>query len=320
MRFSIKFLTSIEILRLGLSEVLLFHLCPISNLTFRSPFLHLSLSVWVPSASLAANSQDWDLNSGQTTRAYPTHGAQLSSLSLRPFSHPMSPSPSPTRPPNVTDDKDEDDSMGQKPHVSVSVGADFFTPKVTEGETQTTTTSSIIPDHTSPTQQPAPSNLDSTPTGAAGADIEMAEPAPEQVSRASSYDPLFDDEEDAEGETVPPSAMATKAGTPIPTSDSAPVAGPSRLSTLALPGQNGQRANGASTAAPQRSEGAAATIPLLSPTTYKQFSDDVLLASFMDGQVMLVDRRVPDGGDGGIRGVGRLSPGDKAPPWCMSVS
>lgn len=45
-----------------------------------------------------------------------------------------------------------------------------------------------------------------------------------------------------------------------------------------------------------------------------------MLASFMDGQVMLVDRRIPPNGNEGIRGVGRLSPGNKAPPWCMSVS
>jgi hypothetical protein len=36
----------------------------------------------------------------------------------------------------------------------------------------------------------------------------------------------------------------------------------------------------------------------------------------MDGQVTLIDRRVSSrSGD-----VGRLLAGDKAPPWCMSVS
>jgi transcriptional activator SPT8 len=33
---------------------------------------------------------------------------------------------------------------------------------------------------------------------------------------------------------------------------------------------------------------------------------------------LLIDRRIPDNGSN--TGVGRLKPGDKAPPWCMSVS
>lgn len=70
---------------------------------------------------------------------------------------------------------------------------------------------------------------------------------------------------------------------------------------------------------------AARNIPLLTPTTWQSFSDDVMMTSSMDGQVVLIDRRVPSysqegDGSGTGRGVGRLMPAERTPPWCMSVS
>ncbi|RXK38142.1 hypothetical protein M231_04603 [Tremella mesenterica] len=38
--------------------------------------------------------REWDLNTGQTVRKYPSHGAQFSSISLRPYNSPSSPAPS----------------------------------------------------------------------------------------------------------------------------------------------------------------------------------------------------------------------------------
>lgn len=240
------------------------------------------------------------MNTGQTSRTYPTHGAQLSSLSLRPYGHPITPSASPR--PQTSTDADGDVDVGDKPHISVSVGADFFAPKPTSSSDVQPPTSTTVKDDRSPQPDPIVNPENQIPV-----DISI----PPTQSRASSHDSLFGDD-DADGETVP----ASKSHPPIPQSSTS-AAGPSRL-PLAIP--NGQsRSNGTSIPA-QKSEGAAATIPLLSPTSYKQFSDNVMLASFMDGQVMLVDRRVPSSGDEGMRGVGRLSPGDKAPPWCMSVS
>lgn len=218
--------------------------------------------------------------------------------------------------------------MEGKPHVSVSVGPDFFIPR-SSGTSPTGPASSDVANRDK-SPKPEPGTAETTAPAIPAVDAEVpAAPgstaADARASRASSYDPLFDDE-DADGETVPPSTTQTKSNSPIPQSATS-IAGPSRSSlALPLPGSNQSNGTISNGHAPQpsvqqyRSEGAAATIPLLSATAFKQFSDDVMLASFMDGQVMLVDRRVPDGGDRGIRGVGRLSPGDKAPPWCMSVS
>lgn len=194
--------------------------------------------------------------------------------------------------------------MADKPKVLVNVGADFF---VADREAQLTTGRD-----SSVTVQEDPTAAIKTGDTAA-MDVDMEKP-----SRASSYDPLFDDE-DAEGEEAPPSAVPTKPNSPVPAL-AQPSAGPSRQPlNLALPQTNGHKANGSAlpppTPATARFAGAAATIPLLSSTSFKQFSDDIALASFMDGQVMLIDKRVQGG-----NGVGRLMPGDKAPPWCMSVS
>lgn len=273
--------------------------------------------------------REWDLNTGTTVRQYPTHGAQISSISLRPYA-PPSPSPSPRIQP--TEDNEEGGNGGTGLNVSVTVGPDFD--KRGEAGRQDAAASS-------------PKALDSAAGDnadgdkAAGADVVMSD-AP------SPFDPLFD--EDAEGETVPPSADVTVPPSPGINDMAPPAPSPKPVSSgLALPGMNGIISNGQNgvngtegikneihppTSAPSTattplfnlpqpvastSRQAASTIPLLSATSYKAFSDDVFLTSSMDGQVVLVDRRVPDY-SGTSAGVGRLTPGEKAPPWCMSVS
>lgn len=56
-------------------------------------------------------------------------------------------------------------------------------------------------------------------------------------------------------------------------------------------------------------------LPVLTPAVYRQFSDDVMLVSAIDGEVALHDRRIS-----GNTLVGRLESSEKTPPWCMSVS
>lgn len=55
--------------------------------------------------------------------------------------------------------------------------------------------------------------------------------------------------------------------------------------------------------------------PLLDNSTYSRYSSDLLMTAFVDGQVVLWDRRVSSAG----KGVGRLWMSEKTPPWCLSA-
>jgi len=283
--------------------------------------------------------REWDLNTGSSVRQYPTHGAQISSLALRPIG-PLSPSPSPSPRPQINDQYGEGEG-GTGLSVSITVGPDFGKP----GSLDETADSSAKAESggdkhggASGTQDVEPDAL-AEPKKVENGDVAMSD-AP------SDYDPLFDD--DAEGETVPPSGNVTVPASPGINDMALPPSSPVKPVSLglALPGMNGASgasgssgANGVkneqppSSAAPSSattplfnlpqpvassSRQAASSIPLLSATTFKAFSDDVFLTSSMDGQVVLTDRRVPD--YEGSRGVGRLLPGEKTGPWCMSVS
>jgi transcriptional activator SPT8 len=284
-----------------------------------------------------ANDQDWDLNTGKTSRTYFTHGAQISSLAMRPISSPVN-----------------DSSEGG---ILVNVGPDFFEADRAKlngtangngnGEEGSKKSDSPTPAPRSVKGESAGSPPPPPPTE----DVSMRPPPEIQVETeeaGSPYDPLFDDDmggdADAEGESVIPSNANTALPTPLTSSPP-----PSFTPGLALPTASGldtftSNANGYETppltstsnpkqetrapsptgptplfaqnasAGPSRGEGAARGIPLLTRTTYGEFSNDVMMTSTMDGQVTLLDRRVPDNGR-----VGRLMAGEKAPPWCMSA-
>lgn len=262
-------------------------------------------------------------------RTYPTHGAQVSSIGLRPLTAATSTSPLPEN--------------GDGPSISVNVGPDFFTAdqKTEDGAAANGTTPG-------------------EPAAAPEADVTMAdgdadaEGEGDDAKSAASYDPLFDDD-DAEGEEESKAGDVTMAdalagsivpavSTPTPTVKppsglglALPGGTPKASPGLALPGSTTTKAtspptaNGSSAPTPHlfgaaasaqasSSRAASASIPLLSPADYRQFSNDILLTSSMDGQVTLIDRRVPSSEGGEQTGVGRLMPGEKAPPWCMSVS
>ncbi|KAF9535289.1 WD40-repeat-containing domain protein [Crepidotus variabilis] len=55
--------------------------------------------------------------------------------------------------------------------------------------------------------------------------------------------------------------------------------------------------------------------PLFDPVEYSTYSSDVLMTAFIDGQVILWDKRVNSPGSG----VGRLWMSEKTPPWCLSA-
>ena len=238
------------------------------------------------------------MNTGQVVRKYPSHGAQFSSISLRPFNAPVTPDASPRA--------EEDEPMldGTNVTVNISNGTEELkesSPKAVELPSSGTLTGEAGP----PAQEAKPEEP--------AADVEMDPPSP--------YDPLFDDDDaDAAGSPALPDPEPKINGQKPPHLD---LALPTSKQNGTVPDGPPQSATGSGAGSlfsgmptPSASRpSAAANIPLLSPATYKAFSDDVLLASSMDGQVSLIDRRVQ--GDGL---VGRLQPGDKAPPWCMSVS
>lgn len=185
-----------------------------------------------------------------------------------------------------------------------------------------------------PPSSPAAPTEPANGTAAADTDATLAPPDGDILMDAPSpFDPLFDDmggDADAEGESVLPSndatADPTPAQTPRPVSNGFGLALPGSNSTTTKPLNDDTKPATASAplfshsnaqAGPSRSgAGAAGSIPLLTHTTYDAFSEDIMMTSSMDGQVTLIDRRVPSGSEGG---VGRLQAGERAPPWCMSV-
>lgn len=129
-------------------------------------------------------------------------------------------------------------------------------------------------------------------------------PAREDDSKSdASFDPLFDDEPDADGEgetdtgSQPPQS-ATQGSYLGQTSQSQP------------PQQMFQPPRGPPALAPKNAP------PVLDAMSYTTYSPDVVMIASIDGQIVLWDKRVNTPG----RGVGRLWMSEKTPPWCVSVS
>jgi transcriptional activator SPT8 len=179
---------------------------------------------------------------------------------------------------------------------------------VTVGPEPNTSTTNAVPgysDRANTTARPAEAatQVDNNTEAAGSTDrsaAEVTQPEPEVKSEAS-YDPLFDDEPEAD----------------VGQSDVQPKPEPSNL---VLP-TNSTQPNGITTASQKPSVQAGLapppkkpTIPMLDPVTYGEYSSDILLAASIDGQVVLWDRRAQTHG-----GVGRLEMSEKCPPWCLSV-
>ncbi|KAF8910982.1 WD40-repeat-containing domain protein [Gymnopilus junonius] len=105
-----------------------------------------------------------------------------------------------------------------------------------------------------------------------------------------SFDPLFDD--------IPEDSV------PAPRNDT----------KLAMPwnSQTPFQARAPSTTTIPPPKGAP---PLFDPVAYSSCSPDLLMTAFIDGQVILWDRRAQTSG----HGVGRLWMSEKTPPWCLSA-
>lgn len=233
-------------------------------------------------------------------RSYPTHGAQISSLSLRPIT-------------SGTDKEPEKQGANGDalPHVSVNVGPGFFK-EDREGDGDVSMADGA--DETKEEEKEEAEGTDKDDSAGAGEQAEPKAPPNGEEKDAGGdddddADSLFDDDADGEDESKPHTPALQALGLALPGAKP-----PSSSATPApAPAGSGHATPSAPRPTAKMVAGAAATIPLLSPTVYKAMSNDILLTSSMDGQVTLFDRRE--------RGaVGRLIPGDRAPPWCMSVS
>lgn len=139
--------------------------------------------------------------------------------------------------------------------------------------------------------------------------LKNAQQAPDSDAKSEmSYDPLFDDEPDADGEPENGTNAKTQQshGLSVPSSQAGPP-------TLAMPSQSTTQPSGrtslSSVAVPKNAP------PLLDAANYSTFSSDVLMTASIDGQVILWDKRV----NTPKKGVGRLEMSEKTPPWCVSV-
>lgn len=128
----------------------------------------------------------------------------------------------------------------------------------------------------------------------------------------SDFDPLFDDEPDADGDfnmaSTIPQTLPAPAPQPPP-----PQPSPVKQDPMpALPTVNPFAQQRVSTL-PRNAPNAP---PVLDPVSYAGFSPDILMTASIDGQVILWDRRVHSQGVG----IGRLPMSEKTRPWCVSVS
>lgn len=147
------------------------------------------------------------------------------------------------------------------------------------------------PDVQSSSQLSSGTTLVDSSSGFGGSQAYASQPADSDAKSDASFDPLFDDEEEAETSgTAPPKPTQFVGSGQKP----------------ALPNAAPPRAIAPPKNAP----------PLLDAATCGALSADVLMTASIDGQVILWDKRAHTPGTG----VGRLWMSEKTPPWCLSVS
>ncbi|KAK2466865.1 hypothetical protein APHAL10511_001123 [Amanita phalloides] len=205
----------------------------------------------------------WDLNTGQRTRHFTAHGAQLTTVAPRPLASGYSSTPPPSY-------RDEETGM-----QTVYDRSEYITNGVLEGNSN---------------------RIHSKPQVQAEAESRN-QPAPDSDAKSDiSFDPLFDDDPNGTVNDVDEKAVNDPAqgASNIVTSNQSVETFRPTLSSVPPPKN-----------AP----------PLLDPAAYATYSSNILMTAYIDGQVILWDRRVQTPG----KGVGRLWISDKTPPWCLSA-
>ncbi|KAF9227669.1 WD40 repeat-like protein [Gyrodon lividus] len=250
------------------------------------------------SASWDGEAIQWDLNTGQAVRKFTAHGAQLVGVAVRPQS-PLSHLFSPTS----------------------SAGAG--------GESEAYPDSSSMTSYKKQGGAPVSASVETFPTAAGKAHEHQQQTSNASASQNAnsnvptqefdaksdtSFDPLFDDEPDADGEADNNSAPDSGAGQFTAPQKANAVLGshvglavPDSASSDSIP--QAVRSSQSSVVPPKNAP------PLLSAENSATFSPDILMISAIDGQIMLWDKRVNTPG----KGVGRLWLSEKTPPWCVSA-
>lgn len=233
--------------------------------------------------------QQWDLNTGQTVRKFTAHGAQLVAIAVRPLTSGYSAAPAAS--PSAREDISATRGRSSAETLQIPRNAPDTT------ETLNMTESAYAKDVPALTQQ-------ESIVGKSDGDVEQA---PDSDAKSEmSYDPLFDDEPDANGE--PDNNLQSQQeshGLSVPSSAN------KTPSTLGVPPTTSSARNASSSVSVPKN-----APPLLDPAGYSTFSPDVLMTASIDGQVVLWDKRVSTP----KKGVGRLEMSEKTPPWCVSVS
>ncbi|KAI0683697.1 WD40-repeat-containing domain protein [Cytidiella melzeri] len=230
------------------------------------------------SAGWDGEALEWDLNTGQKVRSYTAHPSQLVAIAVRPL---------------------ESDYTGivpwvGQPRFNVTPSAIGFSDAHTQEDMKMPDQSQQLPSQSAYDEQ-VPSHDQQQPK------------QEEDVKSDISYDPLFDDDPDADvGEYT---GYQSQPQQPQPELSQLSMPGGPTTAQPSLP--SGRQAVGTGAAAPAPKNAP----PVLDSLSYTMFSSDVLLTASIDGQVMLWDRRVHTPG----RGVGRLWMSEKTPPWCVSA-
>ncbi|KAI6045758.1 WD40 repeat-like protein [Pisolithus marmoratus] len=259
------------------------------------------------SASWDGEAMQWDLNTGQVVRKFTAHGAQLVAIAVRPL-NPLTQcfsSISSAATAGEWDDLPPSSAfMSHKNESDASMAdADTFPISADDNEGRV----HEIQQPRDPSMFPYQNPISNQPT------LET------DAKSDTSFDPLFDDEPDADGEVDSTSPMdSSSANQVVNPQKGSPMGGHASLAVpdtkSALPNQQPQKVvrplQGSAVAPPKNAP------PLLNPESSAAFSPDILMIAAIDGQIMLWDKRANTPG----RGVGRLWMSEKTPPWCVSAS
>ncbi|KAF9564592.1 WD40 repeat-like protein [Agrocybe pediades] len=247
------------------------------------------------SASWDGDAIQWDLNTGQNVRSFTAHNSQITSIGLRPRVSSYVDTAPPVYTQSILQQTVTEPPVNEKPLYTME--------DLDQKPLLSFDEAMAVEPRLSPSQEHSGENG----INSMGNDEPSNNPTSQNVVADSdarsdaSFDPLFDDVPE-DNEEQKPSTTPAESKLAMPGSSQA-------QTTLPPPIQQRQQAAPAVIPPPKGAP------PLFDPVDYSSFSQDILMTSYIDGQVILWDRRAQANG----RGVGRLWMSEKTPPWCLSA-